>query len=637
MSETPVRRPWPVRAYLLLAVVLTVTAFAAYHYFRPTPPAPPPLAHRPYDPPLDPWTLHPSPFRNTGLGVKYLGDAACAACHPAIDRSYHQHPMGRSASLNLADGVEKPNAMTVLPVAVGPYRLTPAGGAHRLTSLDCPTLPAYEPTVSLAIGSGQRGRSYVTTDRGAAWQSPLSWYTERAQWDVSPGIRLDGGGRRAVQAECLFCHVNRTDPEPRAVNRFKEVVVGHASLGCERCHGPGELHAAERSGGIAAGKPDDSIVNPKHLPHRLQTDVCRQCHLLGEQRVARRGRTLFEYRPGLPLEQFVSVFVAAADGPAPGKSVGQFEQMERSKCHAGGAMTCTSCHDPHAAPAADRKAEFYRAKCQTCHERNGCTEREPIRAAVANDCVRCHMPKAESTSIAHAAVTNHAIPRRPPADKPGGDQVLVAALKAYYAPGPYSPPAAERDRDHGIAMAALLGKLPPRGAAASSAATAALAKLQPAVARWPDDEPAWLAVAGIHGMRDEHKQRATAAREAVRAAPHSEHAWSAAMAAEYAADEYAAAVAAADRLIAMNPSATEYRFGRASALIGLKRWADAEKSCRDGLAIHPLLAEGRILLAAALRGQNKHTQARAEAEAGFALATDPATQDALRKWLERQR
>ena len=87
----------------------------------------------------------------------------------------------------------------------------------------------------------------------------------------------------------------------------------------------------------------------------------------------------------------------------------------------------------------------------------------------------------------------------------------------------------------------------------------------------------------------------------------------------------------------MNPSATEYRFGRASALIGLKRWADAEKSCRDGLAIHPLLAEGRILLAAALRGQNKHTQARAEAEAGFALATDPATQDALRKWLDRQR
>src|SRR5271168_5382980 len=37
-----------------------------------------------------------SPYKNTRLEVKYLGDEACIRCHAEIAASYRRHPMGRS-------------------------------------------------------------------------------------------------------------------------------------------------------------------------------------------------------------------------------------------------------------------------------------------------------------------------------------------------------------------------------------------------------------------------------------------------------------------------------------------------------------------------------------------------------------
>ena len=37
-----------------------------------------------------------SPWKNARPGVKYVGDAACAACHEEIAETFRHHPMGRS-------------------------------------------------------------------------------------------------------------------------------------------------------------------------------------------------------------------------------------------------------------------------------------------------------------------------------------------------------------------------------------------------------------------------------------------------------------------------------------------------------------------------------------------------------------
>ena len=90
------------------------------------------------------------------------------------------------------------------------------------------------------------------------------------------------------------------------LNRYEPPIFQGHAIGCERCHGPGELHV-ER-GGVSAG-PDLTIVNPGRLAPALRESVCQQCHLQGWFRFPRAGRDSFDFRPGLPLHRFLAVFV----------------------------------------------------------------------------------------------------------------------------------------------------------------------------------------------------------------------------------------------------------------------------------------------------------------------------------------
>src|SRR5437762_1561401 len=46
--------------------------------------------------PDDPRLTFQTPYRNVRPEVKYVGDTACAGCHPSQAKTYRQHPMGRS-------------------------------------------------------------------------------------------------------------------------------------------------------------------------------------------------------------------------------------------------------------------------------------------------------------------------------------------------------------------------------------------------------------------------------------------------------------------------------------------------------------------------------------------------------------
>src|SRR5207302_405536 len=96
------------------------------------------------------------------------------------------------------------------------------------------------------------------------------------------------------------------------------------AIGCQRCHGPGELHVASR------GTEKDTIVNPRHLEPALREAVCEQCHLEGEVRLVRHGRGLDDFRPGLPMELFWSVFLPTSETGEGPKAVGHVEQMYQS-------------------------------------------------------------------------------------------------------------------------------------------------------------------------------------------------------------------------------------------------------------------------------------------------------------------
>jgi hypothetical protein len=591
--------------------------------------------------PPDPRLTFSTPFRNIRPEIRYVGDAKCAACHGDICTSYHAHPMGRSASSGTSVPIEQYGAGANNPFSIAGYELraekTADGALHRVRAKgpNGEPLPDYTVAADVAIGSGTRGRSYLSVEGGTVWQSPLSWYSSAAKWDLSPGFDLGSGGRRAIVPECLFCHADRVEPVPKAVNRYREPLFAiQAAIGCERCHGPGELHVAERTAGKADAKVDTSIVNPKHLSNALQMSICAQCHLQGEERVTRRGRSASEFRPGLPFEEFVSVFVRHPDIVDMSRSVGQFEQLGVSKCTTadGGRILCTSCHDPHKVPAASEKDRHYRAKCQTCHETKPCKAPAPERAAKADNCTACHMPKAGSTNIAHTSVTDHRIQRRPVATPPGTLIPGTVPLVPFHA-GPSDAPL---ERDLGIALARLASKVPPGSGQHQFLARLARERLGTSLETWKADTDAWLALSLALRGSDDPAERLKAAERALKLAPESEAALAEVVDAALATEGYARAESAADTLIALNPKSVDALLLRATSFTLRKQWEPAERDCRAALKIHPLHAQARLVLALCLHGRGDADAAKREAETAIGLVIVPAQKSAFRAWFLQQ-
>lgn len=646
MADT-VRNHHPISPIVLVAIVLTIGALTYGYFNRPDTPTPKTDSAIVPDPPSpDPRLTYETPFRNIKPGVKYVGDAACASCHPTVCKSFHDHPMGRSADfVKTGTPLEKypPNGKATF--ASGPFDFavekTNEAVRHRVRLRD-PASDALEAllTADVAIGSGTRGRSYLNIEQGFVWQTPVSWFGPDEKWDISPGFRIGRTLRRPIAAECLYCHTDSVEPVPDSTNRFREPLFAkQAAIGCERCHGPGELHVSERTNSLQHPVPDTTIVNPRHLSPTLQRAVCEQCHLQGQERVNRRGRDLFEFRPGLPFELFVSVYVRHPDIAHANKSVGQFEQMEQSKCFikGGGAMTCTSCHDPHASPVPAERSAAYRSKCLSCHQEPSkvCSATLPIRQAQSDSCVACHMPKAASSNITHASVTNHRIPRTPSSPSTNRPLPFGTVPLVRFRAGDQLPPE-EIERDLGIALSRFAKLVPPQEAALrGDPRTAAITRLKTSLARWPGDVEAWESLAEAWGERGDMGEKLKAAKNAFQLAPESESAVAALTAAATVADEIDLALSMADKWVSLTPKSSDPLVAR--AFIHLKRsdWARSEADCRAALKINPLHAESHLYLAICLHRQGNPDGGAKESQIAVALEQDPRERAYLQDWYRR--
>ena len=198
-----------------------------------------------------------------------------------------------------------------------------------------------EAEVRYALGSGTRGITYLIERDGFLFQSPIAWFAQQRRWDISPGygeVNPRPNFERAIQRECLFCHTNQVRSVAGTLNRYEPPIFEGHAIGCERCHGPGALHA--KRAGESAG-PDLTIVNPARLAPALRESVCQQCHLQGWFRFPRAGRDSFDFRPGLPLHRFLAVFVRkeAQSGPdgvdRPGRADGVEPLLPRQRGRAG--------------------------------------------------------------------------------------------------------------------------------------------------------------------------------------------------------------------------------------------------------------------------------------------------------------
>jgi Flp pilus assembly protein TadD len=647
---------WKFKApfWLLVAgVVLLAAGWVIWR--RPRPANPPPAAD-------DPRLASVVPARNIRPDIGYVGDPACADCHPDIAASYRQHPMGRStapeASLAATEHYEAA-AHNPFEAAGFVFQVERRGDhvVHRTMRRDTEGKPVCtsEAEVQIAVGAGRRGRSYLVNRDGTLYQSPVSWYAERGVWDLSPHL----GGTieqlyRPVVAQCLFCHCNSAEPLDGAGNRFVPPVIRGDGIGCERCHGPGALHVAARTRGDvvepAMNGGDDTIVNPSRLAPQLREAVCEQCHLTGICRVQPWGRGVFDYRPGLALHDFWSVFVRPANPKDGTKFASHVEQMASSRCfrESQGKLGCIACHDPHALPATERRESYYRDRCLACHAERGCSLPAEVRQRrqPPDSCIGCHMPRFATSNLAHMASTDHRILRGARDEgrgasilpsPPGGEESRMRGSDAEPLVNFYREQLRANDRaaerDLGVAAMDLASVRQPEPVR-HRLAEMALPRLQAAVERTPDDAPAWQAKGYALWVLD-HKEAARADFEqALTLAPGREEtlAFAAGLATQLGQEEAAAGYW--QRLRAINPYYVRAHAELARLLAQRGDWPGAVDECQAALRLDPFQAAPRRLLVLG----RLHTGRRddAEAECLTLVRLFPREAEKIRAWFEQE-
>ncbi len=376
-------------------------------------------------------------YRNTSPGVAYVGSQACAQCHQDIYDQYIRTGMGSSMSRG-SDQTQL--ARVTAPVNLFDEKINRHFSVYRKGSdlyqseyeVDASGKTVFEQEHRLAyvVGAGEAGYSYLVERGKYLFQAPLSFYSKTQSWELSPGYEMrDQGFSRPIFMQCIVCHAGRPAPaagagqpsSPYQTDPFvgADPPFAQLAIGCENCHGPGELHIKERQAAAPlSGAIDTAIVNPAKLSPELASNICMPCHQAGDARVLRSGKSMADFRPGTPIDETLAIFqMPLREGaPTPSPLLGHYFGMRLSECFAksGGKLGCITCHNPHEELKGAKAATYYRSRCLTCHSLKSCTlpTASRLKTQPPDNCVGCHMPKQNLTAVSHAALTDHRIPAR---------------------------------------------------------------------------------------------------------------------------------------------------------------------------------------------------------------------------------
>jgi tetratricopeptide (TPR) repeat protein len=683
MSQGNRRRLYRGLALALGLFLILAAGVAAWRFLFPSPPPDDEAVAR--SAPPDPRLAYQGPYQNVHPDVAFVGSKRCGECHSDIARSYARHPMARTlmpiaelAESQVYEGHHNPFQ------ALNCFFAVQRQGKkvyHRGKMVDWNGKPVFEmeQEVHFAVGSGNHGHSYITNRDGFLFQTAISWYERkkgaagdsRGMWDVSAGdfqATLDG---RPIGPECLFCHSNRARHRPGSWNAYEKPIFAGHGIGCERCHGPGDKHV--RDPGQFQPAPwspknvriDPTIVHPGKLPPALREAVCQQCHLEGAARVLPYGRELYDFRPGLPLEQFWSIFVRGSGLHQ--KTVNHVEQMYQSVCFQRSSenhkLGCISCHDPHYRVPADERAAYFRQRCLQCHkdaeargERQEAGESPkkmpgPVSSRLSplaprlslagcslpparrpdNNCIDCHMRSYAPSDIAHAVATDHRISRKPDLELPEGLDIppddfrkrsRFPVVHFQRGPVPENDPDLARDLGIGLVMSGSLAH--------------ALPLLDAAVRRYPDDLQAALKRGMVLGLFLKRKTEALACFEKILAEfPEHEHTL-------FLAAKFHQELGHADqalelwrRAMTVAPYRTPCRAQLVEILLLQEKWQEALRESREMVRLDPLNLEVRKLLIQCL--VRTGDPATAQAEFNRVEAVRPDNLDNWRGWFARVR
>ena len=328
--------------------------------------------------------------------ISYIGDDKCLSCHQD-QRAYLMTAHRLTSRLPTRESIagrfgEGENILKTSEPELR-YRMEARkDGFYQTALLGIPpdTVNLTE-RFDLVIGSGRKGQTYLYWKGDQLFQLPVSYWTEVGKWVHSPGFdEKFANFSRPVLPRCLECHASFFEPIQDSLgNRYRKsnYITG---ISCERCHGPGQQHAALNL--AKATKPSEqAIVNPSKLPRQHQLGLCSLCH--GGLGVAKAPA--FSFVVGKELQNFIQL-----ESPKPDEAVdvhgNQVALLERSQCFKSSTMTCSTCHNVH---VPQRDVKDFSGRCLTCHKVQSCGLYPKKGQRIAGKCVDCHLPNQSSNVI----------------------------------------------------------------------------------------------------------------------------------------------------------------------------------------------------------------------------------------------
>ena len=405
------------------------------------------------EPPLKKDTLL---YLNHSDSAKFVGMNTCKLCHQSIYNSFIKTGMGKSLDVasKQKSSADFSNATIYDKFSNMHYNAFWQNDSlyfkeYRLEKKD--TVHSRVEKVNFIIGSGQHTNSHLQIVNGYINQMPMTFYTQKKHWDLPPGFEngFNTHFTRKIGLECMSCHNGYPNFVLGSENKYNSIPTG---IDCERCHGPGSIHVAERQSGKIVDTSkyiDYSIVNPAKLSIDRQFDLCQRCHLQGNA-VLKEGKSFYDFKPGQKLSDFISVFLPKyKNADEDFIMASHADRLKQSACFIKSyekvqnknslkpykeALTCVTCHNPHLSVKETNKNVFNDA-CNNCHTANSksdllCSEKNVVLARNAKpghapvkflNCVGCHMPSSGSTDIPHVSVHDHYI--RKPISKKEKDKI----------------------------------------------------------------------------------------------------------------------------------------------------------------------------------------------------------------------
>lgn len=329
---------------------------------------------------------------------QFAGSQSCAGCHAAITDNYFHTAHFYSSQTASAESIK------------GSFKKGENNFKYdvgKIVSLEKKQDSFYQTyyyknkkvvsrKFDIVIGSGTKGQTYLSWLDDHLIELPVSYFTQIHQWANSPGYPLNPIiFNRPVTARCMECHstyaqvVNYNSNVPPVFDSSKMIVT----IGCERCHGPAAKHVAYQQ-----QYPNDNvakfIINPKKLSRQLSLNVCAVCHAGRLQETQQP----FSFQAGDNLSDFFAISDAAKKAGVMDVHGNQLNVLSASKCfRRSQTMTCITCHDTHINERGSTK--IFSQRCISCHSNRHKTIEGISNEMLAANCIDCHMPLQESTSI----------------------------------------------------------------------------------------------------------------------------------------------------------------------------------------------------------------------------------------------